>query len=137
MTREDTLAAAKTLGLNFVLFASGTPESAFASLEPASGRLMEMDPHSEDGELELYRWDGVCVMTNGVGEDDEDEGEDGPDIGDRAVMPSSETAIEIWDVPDEQPEANSGVFIIVDQYGETHRVEGDGDGIWEVIVPTI
>jgi len=58
-----------------------------------------------------------------------------PYPGDRIEMPSmgDDVNIQVRHVPDEQPHAGDGVYSIVDQYGETHQVERDGD-TWTTVV---
>lgn len=53
--------------------------------------------------------------------------DDRPTPGDPVVMPfmGADASIVISSVPEEQPQAASGVWQIVDQYGETHLVERD------------
>jgi hypothetical protein len=60
-----------------------------------------------------------------------------PEIGERIGMTGVDTVIEVEEIPDEQPEASEGVYAIVDQYGETHRVEHDGGNGWVVLIPAI
>lgn len=52
-----------------------------------------------------------------------------PCPGDRIEMAfmGDDVNIRVRSVPDEQPRADEGVYSIVDQYGETHQVELDGD----------
>ena len=52
-----------------------------------------------------------------------------PEIGDIVEMSSmgADVRIEICDIPDDQPRAAEGVWNVVDQYQETHRVELDGE----------
>lgn len=52
-----------------------------------------------------------------------------PYPGDRIEMlcMGDDVNIQVRLVPDEQPHADDGVYSIVDQYGETHQVERDGD----------
>jgi hypothetical protein len=53
----------------------------------------------------------------------------GPQIGDRieqAIM-GADTDITVEDVPDHQPHADLGIYVIVDQYGERHYVEQDAE----------
>jgi hypothetical protein len=58
-----------------------------------------------------------------------------PQPGDRIEMPfmGSDASIVVRTVPDEQPRADEGVHAIVDQYGETHEVELDGE-TWTTVV---
>lgn len=59
-----------------------------------------------------------------------------PEIGDDVIMDGIDTVIEIADVPCDQPEEPDGIYSIVDQYGETHKVERSfGDDHWTIIVP--
>jgi hypothetical protein len=46
-----------------------------------------------------------------------------------------EAHIAVVDMPARQPYSAHGVFTIVDQYGETHHVERDGDG-WTALICT-
>lgn len=52
-----------------------------------------------------------------------------PYPGDQVLMPcmGDDVQIRVRAVPDEQPRSGDGVYAIVDQYGETHEVELDGD----------
>jgi hypothetical protein len=51
-------------------------------------------------------------------------------------MDGVEAVIEISSVPEDQPHAEEGVYAILDQYGETHRVaRDDPDGPWTVEIP--
>ena len=52
-----------------------------------------------------------------------------PCPGDEIVMPSmgDDVHIQVARVPDEQPRSGEGIYAIVDQYGDTHEVELDGD----------
>lgn len=61
---------------------------------------------------------------------------DRPHPGDEVEMQGVETVIEISSVPEDQPDADDGIYTIVDQYGETHRVaRDDPDGPWIVEIP--
>lgn len=64
------------------------------------------------------------------------DGQEPPEFGDEVEMKGVDTVIEIAEVPDDQPEAGEGIYSIVDQYGETHRVEWE-DGRWMVVIPAI
>lgn len=61
------------------------------------------------------------------------DGDEMPSIGDDIEMEGVECEIEIADVPQDQPRAKDGIYAIVDQYGETHQVESNGE-VWTVIV---
>ncbi len=52
-----------------------------------------------------------------------------PYPGDVIEMPSmgSDVSIVVRHVPDHQPRSDEEVYAIVDQYGETHFIELDGD----------
>lgn len=58
-----------------------------------------------------------------------------PSPGDRIEMPSmgGDVSVRVSRVPDDQPLAADGIHSIVDQYGETHEVELDGD-TWTTVV---
>lgn len=56
-----------------------------------------------------------------------------PSIGDDIEMEGVECEIEIADVPQDQPRAKEDIYAIVDQYGETHQVESNGE-VWTVLV---
>lgn len=64
------------------------------------------------------------------------KGGNGPWVGDTATMEGTDTAIKVASLPEEQPEAKQGIWTIVDQYGESHRVEEEGDD-WIVLIPAI
>lgn len=81
----------------------------------------------EDGRVILkVRGDATAIIETHV--------DDMPDIGDVIDMPmmGDDVRIEVAEIPGDQPEwENNGILAIVDQYGETHRVEKDGE-IWIV-----
>jgi hypothetical protein len=56
---------------------------------------------------------------------------------DRIEMPcmGDDVNIRVRHVPEEQPHAADGVYTIVDQYGEAHQVELDGDTWTTVVAP--
>jgi hypothetical protein len=58
-----------------------------------------------------------------------------PYPGDRIEMAcmGEDVDIQVCRVPDEQPRVDEGIYAIVDQYGETHEVELDGD-TWSTVV---
>lgn len=59
----------------------------------------------------------------------------GPEIGARVEMEGHETVIEITEVPEDQPMLSDGIWLIIDQYGETHRIEReDDDSPWTVLI---
>ncbi len=65
------------------------------------------------------------------------EEEDKPRVGDNVAMASNdEVSIEISSVPDEQPYADQGIWIVVDQYDEEHFVEEDGQNGWLTLNPS-
>ena len=61
------------------------------------------------------------------------DGDEMPSIGDDVEMEGVECEIEIAQVPQEQPRAREGIYAIIDQYGETHQVESNGE-VWVVLV---
>ena len=61
------------------------------------------------------------------------DGDEMPSIGDDIEMDGVECEIEIAEIPQDQPRAKDGIYAIVDQYGETHQVESNGE-VWTVIV---
>ena len=56
-----------------------------------------------------------------------------PSVGDKAFMRDNEVEISIASVSERQPHLLSDVWAIVDQYGETHLIEDDGEH-WEVVL---
>ncbi len=61
---------------------------------------------------------------------------DRPHPGDDVVMEGVDAVIEIAEVPDDQPHADEGLHVILDQHGETHQVaRDDPDGPWIVEIP--
>lgn len=67
----------------------------------------------------------------------DDDAQGPPEVGDTAEMIGAEAVIEIEEVPDDQPQAEQGIYAIKDQYGETHKVEHDGGNGWVVLIPAI
>lgn len=55
-----------------------------------------------------------------------------PCVHDDIEMQGSECLIEVAEVPEDQPRANEGVYAVIDQYGETHQVESNGE-LWVVL----
>jgi len=61
-----------------------------------------------------------------------------PEVDDVVIMEGTESMIIVREVPDHQPDSANGVFTIVDQYGESHKVERDDqEESWLVLVPAI
>lgn len=81
----------------------------------------------EDGKVVLkVRGDATAIIETSV--------DDMPEIGDVIDMPmmGDDVRIEVAEILTDQPEwENNGILAIVDQYGETHRVEKDGES-WVV-----
>lgn len=66
----------------------------------------------------------------------EDEG--APEEGDVVHMHSEDVNIVVDSVPDDQPEALDGIWRIIDEYGEEHRIERESaDDPWYVVIPSI
>ena len=56
-----------------------------------------------------------------------------PSIGDDVEMEGVECEIEVAEVPDDQPKSDEGIYTIIDQHGESHQIESNGE-IWIVLV---
>lgn len=66
---------------------------------------------------------------------DEDEG---PEEGDVVLMHGQDVTIHVEEIPEEQPDSSEGIWTVVDQYGETHRIERESvDDPWYVVIPSL
>lgn len=64
--------------------------------------------------------------------------DDGPEDGDVVRMRNEDVTIVVDEVPDEQPERDNGIWIIIDENGDEHQIERDSvDDPWYVVVPAI
>lgn len=95
--------------------------------------------YNNDGE----GFNGLCGNCADADESDERskshprDNADHPTIGDKVGMPyDDEVDIEIADICLRQPNLKQNVWTIVDQYGEHHLVEDEGDR-WDTVNPDV
>lgn len=103
-----------------------TDATTVGVLSRTLGALVGMGIGREDVEAIIRREGGVVEPARG---------DDGPEVGDVVRMRKHDARIVVAEVPKDQAQRAEGIWWIIDDQGDNHRIERDGDDEpWYAIV---